>query len=483
MVKKIITEPGRTFHEFSLLTNYSSKDCIIKNISLRAILHLNLKLKIPLLSAAMSSVTGFDMALALGKEGGLGVLPVRLPLEDQVGIIKKIKSYEMSFVEDPVTKREDVTVEEVLKEIERVGHSTIPIVDKNNVFLGMFTEQHYFEKNVSKADNVKSAMIGFGSDEILCCNDPKIYVSEAKKMLRDKNKNYLVVLDAQNRLVKLAFRKDIEEIKIGAAISTHEGWQKRVRAIVDAGVDLIVVDTSDAYSEFVKDLIIEYKKGMKIKVPLCVGNVITYDGALFLMRCGADIVKVGMSPGSICSTQREKAVGRAPMSALISADKARSQYFKEKRRYVPIIIDGGIVNAADMIVTLTIADGMMMGYYFNRFYEAAADKLDENKTLTRDENRMRYVETWGEGSLRAQNLDRYGHFSKTTFFPEGEEGTIPYAGRLKPNLNKDIKKIKSALSNAGSMNLDEFRKNSVLELLSIESSRIVSDVHDISVKK
>lgn len=482
MVKKIIEKPGRTFSEYSLLTDYTPSDYMIENISLDTKLHDNLILKIPFLSAAMMCVTGYEMALALGKEGGLGVLPVRMPIEEQVDIVRKIKDYKMNFVGEPVKVNEDVTIEKVIREIERFGHSTIPVVDKNNTFLGIFTEEHYRNTSANINDKVKSAMIEFKSGEILYHNNPNISLEDAKKMLESNNKNYLVVLDKLNRLEKLAFKRDIEGMKVGTAISTHAGWEERVEANVEAGVDLIVIDTSDAYNEFTQNVIKKYKKDMKIETPLCAGNVITYDGANFLIECGADIIKVGMSSGSICSTQREKAVGRAPMSALIDVDKVRDNYFKKYNKYIPIVVDGGIVSAADMIIALTIADVIMMGFYFNRFYEAAGKKIGISKDETRDETKIVKVETWGEGSIKAQNLDRYDHFSQKTFFPEGEEGTVPYAGRLKPNLNKDIKKIKAALSNVGCKNLKEFRKKSVIELLSLESSFIISDIHHITKK-
>jgi len=276
-------------------------------------------------------------------------------------------------------------------------------------------------------------------------------------------------------------KKDVEEIKIGAAISTYKGWKERVKANVDAGVDLIVIDTSDAYNEFTANVIKEYKS-MGIEVPICAGNVITKEGALYLMEAGADIIKEGMSPGSICTTQREKAVGRAPMASLLAADDARREYFEKTGRYVPIIADGGISSSADIIIALSIANAVMMGGYFNRFFEASADKLDETRSITTDESRMRWVETWGEGSERAQNLKRYGHLSRKTFFAEGIEGIVPYVGRLKPNVKKDLMKIRAALSNTGSMNLEEFRANAVLELNSLYSREIVGSSHNVEKK-
>lgn len=481
MAKEIIIDPpGFTFQEFSLLTGLTKKDCTITNINLETKLADSLVLKIPMLSAAMTSVTGYEMALALGKEGGLGVLPARLPIEEQADIVKRIKSYEMGFVEEPVKVREHATIDEVLRIIEQKGHSKVPVVDVNNTFLGVFSYQDYLKLSISRDEPVTKAMatIGNGVPHIA---RPNITVDEAKRMLELEKANYLVVLDGQRRLVKLAFKKDEERLKVGAAISTHDGWEKRVERLLAEDVDLIVVDTSDGYNEFTGDVIKTYKH-MPTKVPICAGNIITDDGALYLMQAGADIIKSGMSSGSICTTKREKAVGRAPFTALMEAVAARDEYLKTSQRYVPVIADGGITGTADMIIALTVGDAVMLGGYFNRLFESAGEKFDRKRQITTVEGEMVEVATWGEGSIRAQNLSRYGHASKHTFFAEGEEGYIPYAGRLKPSLKKDLMKIKAALSNAGCYNLGELRKNAVIERMSPYAQAIVGDTHNIKVK-
>lgn len=482
MARNIILDAGRTFGEFTLLPHYTSKQCQIPNISLHTRLTDQLLLKIPFLSSAMTSVTGYDMALALGKEGGLGVLPARLPVKEQTRIIKQIKTYEMSFVEDPLTAPEQATVEHVLRLIERHGHSRVPICDRNNTFLGIFIQEEYWKTEAGPQDLAASIMIPRDSETLLTCRKPDITVAEAKELLETENQRFLVVLDDLDRLVKLAFRKDIESIKVGAAMSTHEGWEERVQAAIQAGVDLIVVDTSDAYSEFAEDVIQKYRS-MGAATLLCCGNVVTYEGALFLMELGADLVKVGMSSGSICTTAQQKAVGRAPMTALMECSRAREDYYEKTGRYVPLVMDGGIATAADMVVALTLADAVMMGGFFNRFYEAAAEKYDEDGKVTTDESRMRWVATWGEGADRARNLDRYGHASQRTFFAEGAEGLVPYEGRLKPTLNQVLLKIKAALSNAGCMNLEELREKAVIELNSPHSTSIVKDVHNIMARE
>ena len=477
MAKKVILETGKTFGEFSLLTDYTAKGCNLQNISLETNLG-GLRLRHPFLSAAMTSVTGYKMALSLGKEGGLGVLPARLPVKEQIKIIDKIKSYEMGFVEDPITARENATIDEVVRLVEKHGHSKVPIIDRNNVFLGLFSFDKYLEENATPGDKVTAIMIG--PKNLPVSKKTDLTMEEAKKEL--EGKNYLIVLDDLDRLVKIAFRKDVENIPVAAAVSTHKGWKKRTQACIEAGADMIVVDTSDGFNEFTAKVIEDFKN-MGTEVPICVGNVITYDGAKFLMEKGADLVKVGMSSGSICTTQREKATGRAPMTALLEASRARNDFAREKKRYVPLVIDGGVSSAGDMIISLTVADAVMMGGYFNHFYEAEGEKYDENMKNTNHEPDIRYIGTWGEGSARARNLDRYGHVARKTFFTEGEEGTVENWGRLKPKLKQDIRKIKAALSNAGCMNLKEFHNEAVIELMSTYSQKLVGSTHNIKVKE
>ena len=471
---KITSNIGRTFGEFSLMPGFTKNDCVLRNIDLSTDL-AGLKLKIPLMSAAMTSVTEYEMALVLGKEGGIGILPTRLSADSQAEIVKKIKTHEMAFVEEPLSIRSDQTVEIAMRLVGRRGHSAIPVVDKNNIFVGMFALQHYWDSEASIHDIVTKAMIL--PKDLPIVDDPDIEIGAAKKLLEKKEIDRLVVVDKKGRLEKMAFGKDMEKIKVGVAISTHKGWEDKVKKTLDAGADLVVIDTSDAYNEFAKEVLLKYKS-MKFKAPVCAGNVVTYEAAEFLMENGADMVKVGMSSGSICITQREKATGRAPMTALVEVGRARDDYFKKTGKYVSVIIDGGISSTADMIIALTIADAIMMGGYFNKFYEAAAEKLDYKGKETRIEAEMYEVATWGEGSHRARNLDRYEQ-SRKTFFAEGVEGTVNYGGRIKPALKTDMMKIKGALSNTGCMNLKEFRDEAVIEIISPFSSQIITNPHNM----
>jgi IMP dehydrogenase len=321
-----------------------------------------------------------------------------------------------------------------------------------------------------------------GNSEIEYLDNPNVTVAEVKSILKGIKGKYLVVIDDQSRFVKLAFKQDIEDIKVGAAISTYPGWQERVAANIEAGVDLIAVDTSDAFNVFVGELLKEYKETEEFEgVPICAGNVVTYKGVRYLIESGADMVKLGMSSGSICSTKREKAVGRAPVAAFLEADRARMDWHDWSGKYVPLIWDGGAASAADWNIALTVIDAVMCGGYLNHFYEAAAEKYDVDGKVTTDEAKMVAVATWGEGSARGINMDRYGQ-SRRTFFTEGEEGTVPYLGRMKPNLEMDLNKAKAALSNAGCKNLYEFQQKSVIAVMSLAAQGIVGDTHSMKPK-
>ena len=328
------------------------------------------------------------------------MLPVKLGKEEQSAIVRRIKNYEMGFVQEPVTVRETATIDEVLRLVEKHGYSKVPVVDRNNAFIDIFSYQDYVRVPVPRDAPVTKAISKIET-RVPYIMKPDLTVEQAKKVLEEQKANYLVVLDEQKRLVKLAFKKDEEKIKVAVAISTHEDWVETVKMCLTEKPDLFSIDTSDGYNDFTAEVIREYKK-MDTGFPICAGNIITYEGAMFLMEAGADIIKSGMSSGSICTTKREKAVGRAPMTALIEADRARKDFYRNKGKYVALIADGGITGPADAIIASTIADAVMMGGYFNRLYEASGEKLDVNGKITTDENRISEVATCGEGSSRVR---------------------------------------------------------------------------------
>jgi len=280
-----------------------------------------------------------------------------------------------------------------------------------------------------------------------------------------RKQTFLPLLDGQQRLIKIAFIEKFPNYFCGAAISTREGWEKRAEACIEAGADFIFTDTSDAYSEFIINAAKEFKKRYP-KIPLGLGNIITAEAFEFLKEY-ADFIKVGMMTGAACKTGSVKSIGRPLFTALYEIDCARNKYAKQEGgKYIPLVADGGIALPGDMIIALSIADLIMAGRYFAQFHESAGEALDKDKKRTDREDLIIYKEYWGEGSNRAKNLARYGYNTRKTSVEEGVDGWVPYKGRLKPNVELDFKAVSSALSNAGCLNLEEFRKNSILELLS-----------------
>ncbi len=476
---------GTTFSEYNLLPGYTPKSCNRKTIKLETKL-AGIPLGLPFLSAAMTSVTGYEMTLALSRQGGLGVLPVNIPDDEASKIIRTVKDHskEQHFIDDPVTVSYNGKIRDALELIRKFGHSHIPVIDQYRTLKGVFDQQIFLDSGAHDSDPVTEAMQPFENMAII--TDPELTSKQAKKFLSEKDIPYVAVVDKDRRLVKLSFRKDTYPLPVAAAITTHPGWQDRAHQLVESGVDLIVVDTSDGFSEYMDNLVVGYKQDAVLsKIPLCVGNVVTYEAAKHYMELGADLVKGGMSTGSICTTRRVKATGRSPMSTLSALVRAQEHHLEKHGRRVPIIYDGGVSNSADMIIALTHADAIMMGGYFNRFFEAAGPKLDQYKHRIPDpanhEQDIRYVESWGEGSARAKNLGRYDQ-TERTFFEEGIEGVVPYRGFLKPNVRLDVMIIKKAMENVGAHNLQEFREKAQLEYMSQAAQGVVGNTHNVEGK-
>jgi len=461
--------------EFLLQTGLTTKDCTFEKVSLETELYDDIVLQYPFLSAAMRSVTGYEMALECARNGLMAVIPCSMPTKEETKIIKDVKSKEVKkgeidFVEDPLTARPYDKFSYVLEtKIKRYGHSTIPVTDKFGRYLGTFiyTEPESFDMNASMEELMQYKNRKKDLDFCLVDDD----YEKIKKQLKKSGRRFMPILDKEGHLIKLAFIRKIPSYLVGAAVSTHKGWERRAYSSIEAGADMLFADSSDGYNVFQGKLIEKFKKRYP-RIPFCGGNIITKEGFYYLADCGADVVKIGMGIGSICTTSVVKGVGRGQATALIEIVDARNEYYVRKGRYIPLIADGSIEGTHEMVVALAIgADALMMGRYFNRFYEAAGQALDKEKKPTNNEDNIYYKEIWGEGSPKALSYRRYGHKTARTAFAEGVVGTVEYAGRLKPNIERDALIIKSAMSNAGCKNLKELRENSILERMSSASLR------------
>jgi IMP dehydrogenase len=300
--------------------------------------------------------------------------------------------------------------------------------------------------------------------------------------------NCLPVINREQRLVSLVFRKDYNSHKengnelidaskrymVGAGINTRD-YAERIPALLEAGVDVLCIDSSDGYTEWQK-VVLEYvRKSYGESVKIGAGNVVDGDGFRFLVSAGADFVKVGIGGGAICITREQKGIGRGQATAVIDVAKARNQYFQETGSYVPICSDGGIV--FDNHITMALAMGaefLMLGRYFARFDESPTKKINVNGSYMK--------EYWGEGSARARNWQRYdlGGEEKLSF-EEGVDSLVPYAGSLKDNVELTLSKVRSTLCNCGCLTIPDLQKNAKITLVS-STSIVEGGAHDVLLK-
>ncbi|MFW5799358.1 MAG: IMP dehydrogenase [Spirochaetota bacterium] len=484
MAKKIIYEDSRTLMEFRLLPGLTSFDTTIDKISLRTPLvytpddNEKYYINIPIVSAAMQSVSGERMGIELAKLGGLAFTFCSQSIKSQSEMVSKVKHHRAGFVE-PIKISPDMKIGQMYEIRKETGYKTFPVVDENEVLLGMITKNDY---DISLHRELKVTERMVSRDKIdLGVNITDL--EEAYSLLIESHQSALPIVDDENRLLYLVFRKDIRDhldnplqvvdekqrLLIGAAVNTHD-FEQRVPALVGAGVDVIAVDSSDGHT-FFQEKAIDWIKKNYSDVPVIGGNVITKEGFRFLVRAGAQAVKVGMGGGSICITQEQKGTGRGLATSIIKVVEERDKLYKENGMYIPIIADGGIVTAKDIVVALALGtDYVMMGRYFARMDESPTDRVFINNHVMKP--------YWGEGSKRAREwkAERYHQ----AVFAEGVEGFVEYAGRLRDNLEGTLSKIKSTMSTCGVANIKDLHKNAVLEVVSGLSIR-EGKPHDIHI--
>ena len=492
----ICSEPSHTFSEYLLIPGYTSEECIPAKVSLRTPLvkykkgeEPAISLNIPMVSAIMQSVSNDTMAIALAKEGGLSFIYGSQSIEDEAAMVAKVKSYKAGFVVSDSTLKPDNTLAEVLEIYERNGHSTMPVTEDGTAhgkLLGMVTGRDYRVSRMDLGVKVETFMTPF---EKLITAPATTNLKEANDIIWEHKLNSLPLIDDKGHLVYLVFRKDYSQHKenpqelldankrylVGAGINTLD-YEKRVPALVEAGADVLCIDSSEGYTCWQKKTLdfIREKYGDKVKVGA--GNVVDREGFLFLAKAGADFIKVGIGGGSICITREQKGIGRGQATALIEVAAARDEYFAETGIYVPICSDGGIVHDYHMTLALAMgADFMMLGRYFARFDESPTNKLFVNG---------KYVKQyWGEGSNRARNWQRYDLGGKGKLsFEEGVDSYVVYAGSLHDNVEKSLHKVKSTMCNCGVITIPDLQKNAKLTLVSA-TSIVEGGAHDVVLHK
>ncbi len=487
-----ISEPSRTFNEYLLIPGYSSSDCIPANVSLKTPLvkfrrgeEPVLSLNIPLVSAIMQAVSDDRMAVALAREGGVSFIYGSQTVESEAEMVRRAKTYKAGFVRSDSNLRPDDTLADVIALKERTGHSTMAVTEDGTPegrLVGIVTSRDYRVSRMAPDTCVYTFMTPLSK---LVCAPEGTSLKDANDIIWDHKLNALPIVNDKGQLCYIVFRKDYDSHKenrdellddhkryvVGAGVNTRD-YETRIPALVEAGADVLCIDSSEGFSEWQARTLAWVRARYGDTVKIGAGNVVDAEGFRFLADAGADFVKVGIGGGSICITRETKGIGRGQATALIDVCKARDEYFEETGVYVPVCSDGGIVY--DHHVTLALAMGadfIMLGRYFARFDESPSRKVNLNGTY--------YKEYWGEGSARARNWQRYDlGGDKKLSFEEGVDSYVPYAGSLRDNVALTLSKVKSTMCNCGALTIPEFQQKAKLTLVSA-TSIVEGGAHDV----
>ena len=488
-------EPSHTFGEYLLVPGYSSAECIPANVDLKTPLvkfkkgeKPSLTMNIPLVSAIMQSVSDDKLAIALAKEGGISFIYGSQSIEDQAAMVARVKGHKAGFVTSDSNIKPDQTLAEVLALKEKTGHSTVAVTEDgtaNGKLCGIITSRDFRINHTPTDAKVRDYMTPFKD---LITGLDGITLSEANELIWKHKLNSLPIIDKDGNMKYMVFRKDyatheahpLENLDskqryiVGAGINTRD-YMERVPALLEAGVDVLCLDSSEGFTEWQRRALqdIHAKFGDNVKVGA--GNVVDRDGFMFLAEAGADFVKIGIGGGSICITREQKGIGRGQATATIEVAKARDEYYAKTGIYIPICSDGGIVHDYHMTLALAMgADFVMLGRYFARFDESPTNKLIINGNYVK--------EYWGEGSNRARNWQRYdmGGASKLSF-EEGVDSYVPYAGSLHDNVNMSMSKIRHTMCNCGAMTIPELQEKAKITLVS-QASIAEGSAHDVVVR-
>ena len=489
-------EPSHTFSEYLLVPGYTSEDCIPNRVSLKTPLVKYRKgqeecpicLNVPLTSAVMQSVSNDTLAIALAKEGGISFIYGSQSIEDQAAMVAKVKGYKAGFVTSASNLTPDATLADVLALKAKNGFSTVAVTEDGTAtgkLLGIVTSRDYRVSRMEKTDKVSTFMT---PREKLVTAPKETSLKEANNIIWDHKLNSLPIVDENDHLMYFVFRKDYASHKenplellddkkrylVGAGINTRD-YAERIPALLAAGVDVLVIDSSEGYTCWQANTIKWVRDHYGDTVKIGAGNVVDGEGFRFLAEAGADFVKIGIGGGSICITRETKGIGRGQATSVIDVAAARDEYFKETGIYVPICSDGGIVHDYHMTLALAMgADFLMLGRYFARFDEGPTPKVMVNGAYMK--------EYWGEGSNRARNWQRYdlGGSSKLSF-EEGVDSYVTYAGPLHDNVEASMYKVKATMCNCGVLTIPDLQREAKLTLVS-SVSIVEGGYHDVTLR-
>ena len=489
-------EPSRTFGEYLLVPGYSSSECVPAAVSLETPLvkyrkgleECPIKMNIPMVSAIMQSVSGEKLAIALAKQGGVSFIYGSQSIEDEANMVRRVKAYKKGFVTSDSNLPPEATLADVLDLKERTGHSTVAITHdgtSHGKLLGIVASRDYRLSRMGRDLKVTEFMTPLDK---LVTAPATTNLHDCNDIIWDNKINTLPLVDDDGNLQYIVFRKDYDSHKenvnelldanksyvVGAGINTRD-YAERVPALIEAGADVICIDSSEGFSEWQSRTIGWIREHYGDRVKVGAGNIVDKEGFNFLANAGADFVKIGIGGGSICITRETKGIGRGQATAVIEVAKARDEYFEKTGIYIPICSDGGIVH--DYHITLALAMGadfVMLGRYFARFDESPTNKVRVNGNYVK--------EYWGEGSNRARNWQRYDLGGATKLsFEEGVDSYVPYAGSLAEGVTTTLYKVRSTMCNCGALSIPELQQKARLTVVS-STSIVEGGSHDVILK-
>jgi IMP dehydrogenase len=496
---RIFEQESRTFSEYLLVPNLTAHDCVPDRVDLKTAIvryrkgheESRLHINVPLVSAIMQAVSDAGMAIALARSGGLSFIYASQPVDSQADMVRKAKKYKAGIVTSDSNVKPDATLADVLAVKGRTGHSTIAVTadgTANGRLLGIVTSRDYRISRTAPDTPVRTFMTPF---DHLVLGREGVNLSEANDIIWEHKINQLPIVNERDELVGMVFRKDYDEHKenplemlddhkslvVGAGINTRD-YTERVPALIEAGADILCIDSSDGFSDWQQDTLAWIRAAYGDKVLVGAGNVVDAEGFRFLAQAGADFVKVGIGGGSICITREQKGIGCGQASAVMAVAAARDAWLAETGIYVPICSDGGIVYDYHMPLALAMgADFIMLGRYFARFDESPTRRLLVNGAYVK--------EYWGEGSNRARNWQRYddgGEAAGRLTFEEGVDSYVPYAGKLKDNLDVTLTKIRATMCACGALTIGELQQKARLVVVSA-TSIVEGGAHDVIQKE
>ncbi len=471
-----IVETAITFDDVLLIPSYS--EVLPNQVSLKSRISDKITLNVPIVSAAMDTVTEADLAIAIARVGGLGFIHKNMPIEEQAAQVNSVKRSENGMIADPVTLSKDHTLAEAKELMSKYKISGLPVVDSENKLIGIITN-----RDVKYQENISEKVEELMTKENLVTSDKSTTLEQAKAILLKNRIEKLPIVDAENHLVGLITIKDIDNqleypfankdqngrLIVGAGVGIGEDTMNRVSALVEAGVDIIAVDSAHGHSKGVLDKITEIRKSYP-DLDIVGGNIVTADAAEALIKAGANVLKVGVGPGSICTTRVVAGVGVPQLSAIYNV------YEKAKEYNVAVIADGGIKLSGDIVKAIASGAGaVMLGSLLAGTEEAPGEEIIFQG--------RKFKSYQGMGSLSAMKRggkERYFQSEAKKFVPEGIEGRVPYKGKLEDVIFQLTGGIRAGMGYCGTKDIETLQKEGKMVMIT-GSGLKESHPHDVII--